>query len=421
MDILANTAVDHVQAFATALAVGLLMGLERERKPDAKAGLRTFALVSLLGCLAALLAERAGNGWVVAAGLVAVGAMMIAAHIVDPQDDGDPGTTSVVALMVAYCLGAAIWYGYGILAVMAGIAVTVLLYFKAQLHGMTARMTHKDVISILQFATLSFIVLPILPNEDFGPFDAFNPHQIWWMVVLISGLSLAGYAALRIVGARYGATVIGLFGGLASSTATTLLFARNARADGKLIRMAALVILLANLMVLPRLVLETAAVVPALALPLAAVFGGGLLLGLGVTLFDWRQLTGHGELPVPEVANPTELRTALTFGCIYGVVLLITAWLENAAGSKGLYAVALASGITDVDAITLSTLHLYDLDKLTQVQAVVAITLATLANLGFKASLVVTVGGRALARYALPGLLAIGLGIGLGLIYITSF
>ncbi|MCC6658049.1 MAG: MgtC/SapB family protein, partial [Rhodocyclaceae bacterium] len=218
------SAPPQLQAFITSLAVGLLMGLERERRRSAKAGLRTFALVALLGTLSGLLAEQADAGWIIAAGLLAVGAMIIAAYLNQPDDAGDPGTTSVVAILVCYCLGAAIWFGHGALAVMLAIAVTVLLYFKAELHGISHRLTPKDLISILQFAVLSFVILPILPDRDYGPYLAFNPYQAWLMVVLVSGVSLAGYAALRLAGPQHGAPMMGLLGGLVSSTATTAVF-----------------------------------------------------------------------------------------------------------------------------------------------------------------------------------------------------
>ena len=415
MNIFAPTAVEHVQAFAVSLAIGLLIGIERERRVDPKAGLRTFALVGLLGCLSALIAERSGSGWILAVGMLAVGAMMMAANVADPHEDGDPGTTSVVALMLCFGLGAAVWFGYATLAIMAAIATTVLLYFKTELHGITTSLTHKDLISVLQFAVLSFVVLPILPDRDFGPYAAFNPHQIWWLVVLISGLSLFGYAALRIIGSRHGAAVIGFFGGLASSTATTMVFARYARSHEDLARTATVVILLANLVVMLRLALVSGIVAPGLLVPLLLVLGVGFLLGLAVTLYGWRTLAAHGELPMPAVTNPTEIKTALSFGLIYGIVLFLSAWLEDIAGSKGLYLVALASGLTDVDAIVLSTLRLYNLDKLTQFQAVASVVLAVLANLGFKIGLVVAIGGRSLAGRALPGLLAIGCGLGVGL------
>ena len=419
MEFFGTSAPEHLDAFVTSLGIGLLLGLERERRTDPKAGLRTFALVALLGTLSAMLGESAASGWIMALGLIAVASIMIAANLADPQDDGDPGTTSVVALMICYCLGATVWFGHATLAVMLAITSTALLYFKAELHGFTHNLTHKDLISIIQFAVLTFIVLPILPNSDFGPYAALNPHQIWLMVVLIAGVSLAGYAALRFVGARHGAAVIGLFGGMASSTATTMVFARHARAQNDLVRTATVVVLLANLVVMLRLGVISLVVAPKLAQPLILVLGCGLLLGLAVTAYGWRSLGAHGELPMPEVSNPTELRTALSFGLLYALVLLCSAWLEDIAGDKGLYMVALISGLTDVDAITLSSLHLFNLDKLGAAQTVTSITLAIVANLAFKTSLVVTIGGAALARRALPGLAAIGLGLVGGLIAFT--
>jgi uncharacterized membrane protein (DUF4010 family) len=305
-----------------------------------------------------------------------------------------------------------VWYGYARLAVMLGITTTVLLYFKTELHGMSRALTAKDLISILQFAILSLIVLPILPNFDYGPYGAFNPHQIWLMVVLISGVSLAGYAALRIVGRRYGAAVIGLLGGLVSSTATTLVFARHARDQAHLVKTATLVILLANLMVMLRLELLAGVLAPSLLLPLGMVLGCGLLLGLVFVAWDWRSLAGEGEQPMPDVANPTEIRIALGFGAIYALVLFFASWLEDYAGSKGLYIVAIASGLTDVDAITLSTLRLYNVDKVTAAQAVTSICLANFANLSFKTSLIVSIGGMALARRAVPGFVAVAAGVG---------
>lgn len=419
MDTFDPAAYQSVQAFAVSLGIGLLIGLERERKPDAKAGLRTFALTAVLGCLAALLAEQAESGWIIAVGLLMVAGMMIVAQARDPLDDGDPGTTSVVAMMVCYGLGALVWFEQATLAVMLAITVTVLLYFKAQLQGVTRSLTPKDLISILQFGVLSLVVLPILPNQDYGPYNALNPHQIWWMVVLISGLSLAGYAALRIVGNRHGAPLLGFFGGLVSSTATTMVFARNAREDIQLTATATLVILIANLVVTVRLGIVAVVLAPSLFAPLASVLGIGLLLGLAVALFRWRTLTAGGDLPMPEVKNPTEIRTALSFGLLYGVVLLLAAWLQDIAGSQGLYLVALASGLTDVDAITLSTLRLFNQQTLNAAPAVTAIGLAVLSNLAFKSGLVIAIGGKTLAKSVLPGLAAIGVGFIAGISLLT--
>ena len=414
MDLSGLSLPEHLEAFLTSLGIGLLIGLERERRPEPKAGLRTFALVALLGTLAAMLGDRVGGGWMLAAGLLAVAAMMIVVTRADVQ--GDPGTTSVVALMFCYGLGAAVWYGHSTLAVMLAIASTALLYFKTELHGFTHNLTRRDLISILQFAVLSFVVLPILPDRSFGPYAALNPHQIWWMVVLISGVSLAGYAALRLVGARHGATLIGVFGGLASSTATTLAFARHARGRAELAGTATVVVLLANLMVMLRLSVLTLVVAPGLAPRLSLVMGCGLLFGLAVTGWGWRRLNGRGELPLPEVTNPTELRTALAFALLYPLVLMGSAWLHDVAGSKGLYLVALVSGLTDVDAVTLSSLRLFTVNELSATLAVASIALAVIANLAFKIGLVLIVGGGTLARRAIPGLIAIGAGLAVGLL-----
>jgi len=365
-----------------------------------------------------MLAEKADSGWILAAGLLAVGAMIIAAYLNQPDDAGDPGTTSVVAIMVCYCLGAAVWFGHGTLAVMMAIATTVLLYFKAELHGISHRLTPKDIISILQFAVLSFVILPILPDHNYGPYEAFNPHQAWLMVVLVSGVSLAGYAALRLAGPQHGAPMMGLLGGLVSSTATTVVFSRHARGQAALSQAAMVVIMVASLMVLARLTVMAAVVAPAILEPLAKVFGGGLVLGLAVTAFGWRRLEAQGQLPMPEVRNPTEIRTALGFGALYVIVLFCSAWLSDVAGPRGMYAVALASGLTDVDAITLSSLRLFSLDKLTAGQAVTSIALAVLSNLTFKAGLVVALSGWALARRTLPAMAALAAGIGTGLFFV---
>lgn len=407
-----------VQAFATALGIGLLVGMERERRPESAAGLRTFALVSMLGCLFALLSDKTGGPAVLVTGLLVVAGAMIASNFSARQEEQYRGFTTEAAIIVTYGLGAAVWFGHATLAVMLAIATTVLLYFKAELSRFSRRMTPKDINSILQFAVLSLVVLPILPSQDYGPYGALNPRQIWWMVVLISGLALAGYLALRIIGTRHGAALLGIFGGLASSTATTMMFSRHARDHVHLVRMAAIVILIANLMVMIRLGVVAGLVAPSLVGQIAVVFACGLVLGLALTLYGWNILNAGGELPMPSVKNPTELKTAISFGLLYAIVLLASAWLQEIAGNRGLYIVALASGVTDADASVLSALRLYNLEKIPATEAVTAVTLALMANLVFKIGLVVSIGGGPLARHALPGLLAIGGGMAVGLLLV---
>ena len=407
-----------LEAFATALGIGLLVGMERERRPGSVAGLRTFALVAMLGCLFALLGEKTGGPWLLVTGLLVVSAAMVAANFSTQQEEQYRGFTSEAAIIATYGLGAAVWFGYATLAVMLGIATTVLLYFKAELRQFSERMTSKDINSILQFAVLSLVILPILPSQDYGPYNALNPRQIWWMVVLISGLALSGYLALRIVGARHGAALLGIFGGLASSTATTLMFSRHARDHADLVRMSAIIILIANVMVMMRLGLVSGVVAPALVTPIAIVFACGMLPGVLLAIYGWKLLGTDGNLPLPEVSNPTELKTAISFGLLYAAVVLASAWLQDIAGNKGLYIIALASGLTDADASVLSTLRLFNLEKISGGEAVIAVTLALAANLIFKIGLVLSIGGRRLARHALPGLLAIGSGLGIGLLIV---
>lgn len=397
--------------YVVALAIGLLMGLERERNPAAKAGLRTFALTALFGVLTAHLATDLGALWLVAVGLLLVGGMMIAAYLRSPQPDGDPGTTTVAALMLCYGLGVLVWNGEIQLAVMLGVAATMLLYFKPELRGLSQHLSRRDLLSVLQFAVLALIILPLLPNQNYGPYGALNPHHIWWMVVLIVGVGLAGYAALRLVGQQRGAVTLGLLGGLVSSTATTLAFSRHARASSAMLPVAVIVIVLANLVVLVRLGVLAAVLAPAVLVQLLPVLLGGLVAGGLGAAYGAHRLQPQGELPALAMGNPTELRTALGFGLLYAVVLLAAAWLSDWLGARGLYAVALVSGLTDVDAITLSSLRLHSLDKLSVSLVVNVITLGVLANLVFKSVLTFAIGGWRMARHAVAGMGALGLGM----------
>jgi uncharacterized membrane protein (DUF4010 family) len=414
--LLPGNGIEALPQFLTSLAIGLLIGLERERNPSAKAGLRTFALVSLFGTLIALLAEKSGTPWMLIAGLLAVAGMIISAYINTPTENNDPGTTTVTALLICYVLGVLVWFGFSKLSVMLAIATTTLLYFKPELQGMTQKLTRRDLVSILQFSVLSFVILPILPDQNYGPYGAFNPYQAWMMVVLISGLSLAGYVALRWTGQRYGAPLLGFFGGLVSSTATTLVYARHSKLNEGMLRLSAVVILIASQVVLVRLMVVSSVVSPAILKQLAPVMGLGLLFGLIATLFNWKRLKNSGDLPMPETANPTELHAALTFGLLFVIVLFCSAWLTDVAGSGGLYIVALVSGLTDVDAIALSSLRLFHLDKLSSVQTVTSIALAYLSNMLFKFGLAAFIGGLALARHLAVGFLAIAAGVSLGLL-----
>jgi len=400
--------------FAASLGVGLLIGLERERNPAAKAGVRTFALVALLGALAALIGERARSEWLIAVGLAAVAGMLIAAYARDEPAD-DPGTTTVVAAAVCYLLGALAGLGEAPLAGALAIATTALLYFKPELERFSAALTRQDLLSMLQFLVVTVIVLPIVPDRAYGPYEVLNPRHIWLMVVLVSGVGLASYVALRFAGERHGILLTGLLGGLVSSTATTVLYARRSTESAAIERIALVVVVIAGLVSVARVGLIAAVAAPAALGALAPMLGGAVVAGVAATALLLRRLERQGKLPVPEIRNPTELGTALQFGAIYALVLLASAWLIDTAGQRGVYVAAAVAGLADVDPPVLSMLNLFSAERIGAGTAATAIGLALLANAAFKVGVLAWLGGPRLARGALGPFAAAAAGGALGL------
>ncbi|MFN3565955.1 MAG: MgtC/SapB family protein [Burkholderiaceae bacterium] len=388
--------LDLALTFAASFGIGLLVGVERERNPHAKAGVRTFALIAVLGTLCALLAREAGSGWVLGLGLAIVGAAIAGAYFADPRTTvDDSGTTTVIAALTVYGLGALNYYGERALAVALGVGMTALLYFKAELEGTAQRLTARDIRSMLQFGAVSLVVLPLLPNEAFGPYGVLNPFHIWLMVVLVSGVSLAGYVAWRLTLARKGLVLTGLLGGLVSSTATTLVYARHARQATHTPAASLVVIVLANATMLVRVLLIVAIVAPRAAPAIAVPIGLALLAGVPAIALRWRSVGAEAGDGGDEYRNPTNLLAALAFGALYAAILVVSAWLSDRVGAQGVYGLAVVSGLTDVDAITLSALQLFNTGTLPAVAAATAVSLAVGANLVLKSLLVYGAGGRA--------------------------
>lgn len=416
-----STLVDEMQVplqFMTSLAIGLLLGLERQRNPIAKAGLRTCALVSLFGTVCGLLAQATASPWVVVAGLLVTGAMIIASYVGETLPAGESGTTTVIAVMLCYVFGAMVWYGHMQHAVGLAIATTVLLHFKTELHGFSERLAPGDVTSMLQFAVLTFIVLPHLPNRGYGPYQVFNPYHIWLMVVLISGVGLAGYLALRFAKTGSSLPLIGILGGLVSSTATTLVYARHSALRADVSPLSAAVISIANLTVLLRIALIGGIAAPVLLSQLLPVLGAGTICGLLSLRWQVRAAANLNDIALLDAKNPTQLRVAIGFGLAYAIVLFIAAWLSEQWGSGGLYAMAVASGTVDVDAISLSSLQLFNTGKIDARSAVLAITIACIANIVFKFAITLIAGNAGLAWRCAPVFLASMAGLLLGLIFV---
>jgi uncharacterized membrane protein (DUF4010 family) len=411
--------IDLALAFATSAAVGLLVGLERERNPHTKAGLRTFALIALFGTLCGVLAQASASGLVIAAGALAIGGLVAGAHLVDPATVvDDSGTTTTVAALVVFGLGAANAYGHTIVIVAVGIAMTALLHFKVELEGVANRLTPTDLRSMLQFAAITVVVLPLLPDTPLGPYGALNPYHIWLMVVLIAGVSLAGYVAWRLTWVRRGLLLTGLLGGLASSTATTLAYARQARAGTQPLAAALVVVLLANTTMFLRVLLLTLIVAPDVFTRAATALLPALALAAPAIALRWRVATAalaHSPPDGQAYSNPTQLGAALLFAAGYALILVVSAWAAERVGAAGLYGLAFFSGLTDVDAITLSVLQLFNTQAADATVAATALALAVASNLLLKATLAWVAGGSAVGRGAVLGFAAPLAGLGLGL------
>ena len=384
------------QLLAISLGLGLLVGFQRERAVSGIAGFRTFPIVAIFGTLCGLLASSFG-GWTVAAGLLATAALVIVGNVAKWRAGQiDPGLTTEMALLAMFVIGAYLAVGHAALAVVVTATLAVLLHLKPQLHGLAQRIGDKDFRAIMQFVVIALVILPVLPDEQFGPFGVLNPHRIWWMVVLISGISLAGYVAYKWLGDRGGAFAGGLLGGLISSTATTVSYARRSREASGSPALLAVVIMLASSIVFVRIIIAVAIVVPqqllAIAPPLAVMF---CVMALLSTLL-WSR-SRHHRITLQEQANPTELKSALVFTVLFALVLLAVGAAKEYLGARGLYGVAVLSGLTDMDAITLSTSQLASTGHVDPTTAWRLILVAALSNLVFKAATVTALGTRELA------------------------
>lgn len=395
-----NTVLHIFENYLLAILLGALMGLERELRETHLAGLRTFILVTLFGSICGHISTITSASWIIFAGILAVTAHSTLAHFLRVREEIEAGLTTSVALLVAYTVGVLVSLEETAAAVAVSLAATVILYFKIQLHEFTKSLSKRDIYAIFQFGLVAFIILPILPNRGFGPFEALNPYNIWLMVVLISAINLCGYLTLKFMGHRWGGPVLGLLGGVVSSTATTLSFSRHARDKNDSSLMGAVVVSLASAVVLVRIAFLVGIIYPAmldeLALPLAAMFLAGML----PIVVLWKR-TSKKDAPVPETTNPAELKAAVVFGLIYAVVLLAVSAGKLFFGDRGVYLVSLLSGLTDVDAITLSNSRLALTGSFGAFQAAVSILIAYIANLAFKLAMVGVIGTGRMFRWTL--------------------
>ncbi len=371
--------------------LGLLVGLQRESRNSQTSGIRTFPLITLSGTICGLLAKETG-GWILGAGLIAVAVLLVLSnlHRLKKNEDAS-GMTTEFAVLLMYIIGAYLVFGKPAPAVVMTGLITVLLHFKTTLHGWVNKFGEHDLRAIMQFVIISMVILPILPDRTYDQYEALNPRNTWLMVVLIVGISLAGYFLYKFVGDKAGALLGGILGGLISSTATTMSYARMAGKNASIGKLAVFIIMTASAVSLIRVMVEISIVAPtsfmSFVFPLATELLVMIILA-GILFF------GHTKerSQLGEQQNPAELKGALLFAALYAIITFVSAFTLDKFGHDALYVVSIISGLTDLDAITLSTA------KMTEKQAIEPslgwrlILVAAMSNLVFKGALAMTLG-----------------------------
>ncbi len=383
-----------------ALAIGLLIGLERgwrereQAEGERAAGLRTFALIGLLGGISGALETVAGP-LPFAAIFIAFAAGITLFKWRESERQGVFGATTLVAAFLTFALGALAMLGDMTAAAAAAVATAALLAAKRWLHQWIETLTWEELRATIILLVMSFIALPVLPDQGYGPYGAINPHALWLMTIAIAGVSFIGYVAVRVVGTRYGTLVAGVAGGLVSSTAATIDFSRKAKAQPETARIQLAGALAASAIMFLRILVIVALFGPShlrlLAAPLvaAAVILLGASLGFGAR---WTGAAGQGEAHKP-FRNPFELTSVLRFAALLAVILVASKWLVALFGGRGAVGAAAIAGLADVDAITLSITQVHGA-SITAVEAALAIFVAAVANSITKTAIAFTAGTR---------------------------
>ena len=399
-----------------ALAIGLLIGVERgwrEREAEEGtriAGVRTYGLIGLLGGGSALLAKDVG--WLaISLTFVALAGVLTAVYVVNlRRGRADVGITSLIAALLAFMLGGLA--GVGEVAVAAAFAVltTLILGYKPVLHRWVRALEAEELRAGIKLLLISVVLLPILPNQGYGPWQALNPYAIWWMVILIAAISFVGYFALKIGGAAKGTIFTGLFGGLASSTAVTLHFSRMTHRSAVLAPMLAAGVLLACGTMLPRTLLIAGVLNFNLFQPLLVPAAIMMMLAYAPALWwYWKAPPQKQTDSVGLLTNPLELKTAIGFGLLLVLIAILGKALQNWFGDTGVLALAAASGVADVDAITFSLARMSHEDLVLRIAAMGIVVAAAVNNL-VKGGIATFIGGKAIGLRAGLPLLASAVG-----------
>jgi len=416
---------DLLLALLVSGSLGALIGLERQWElqtghPDRRvpAGLRTFTLWALLGAVCGYF-SKTGQPAVFIAGLCAMGLWMGLFLYFRSREKTGAGFTTAAAGLLTYLLGGLVVFGEARTALVLSVATIILLAGKPSLHDLSKKFTPEDARMALQFLAVTGAVLPLVPDRDLGPLGAFNPRSIWLMVVMVSGLGFAGYIAVRLLGATRGIALTGLAGGLASSTATTLSMSRLSRARPELAESCSLALLVACTVMLWRVEVLVLAISPPLAM---ALLPDCVLMSLPGVFFTarrlWRARTDPSEST--PYKNPLSLKVALQFGFLYAIVVFVVKLAAAKFGGAGLLVASFLSGLTDLDAISLSLSNLFQSSNLTAKLACEGIILAAVANSLLKSVLAASLGDRILRSNAVK-ILGLTAAIGIFTTLIRAF
>ncbi len=386
---------------AIALLLGAIIGLERgwdaraQASGERIAGIRTFALIGLLGGVAALLAQEVTE-WAFPVLLISVVAIALVAFNERLSHIRNFSITGTIGMVLTFCYGAIAVAVDPAIATGAAVVTALILDNKKEIHGLVDKLQEHELDAALKLLVISVVMLPLLPNEDLGPGGVLNPREIWWMVVLIASVSFVGYFAIRLAGTGKGILFTSLFAGLSSSTALTLHYARQSNSSPEVSPQFASGILIACGTMFPRILIYCALINPALLPRLVwPVVVMTLLLYLPA-LIIWKRHQGRLEAGGPELTqNPLDLKSALVFGLLLVAILLLGEFLQKWLGDLGIYVLAATSGVADVDAITLSLTRMSQ-DSLALQTAVIGIVIAAATNNLVKAGIAGAIGRREL-------------------------
>ncbi|UPQ88879.1 MgtC/SapB family protein [Vibrio sinaloensis] len=393
-----------------ALMLGAIVGTQRgwvmrnNQEGSRVAGIRTFSLVGLLGGLIGAAAEIY-SPYLIGFGLIALVTLACIAFVVQQQKSKDISITGVVSLLITFVNGTLAVSGQVVVAAAAAVITAVVLDNKRELHQALQRLQEYELDAALRLMLISVVLLPLLPNQTFGPWNALNPYEIWWMVVLIASISFVGYFAIKIGGAKRGILFTSVFAGLSSSTALTLQFSQLSREQEGISPLLASGILLSCGTMFPRLLIVLSVINPQLVSLIWPVIVTMMVAIYVPAWWIWRACQIEKVEQSNKQTNPLALQSALFFGVVLAIIMLLSHALSDWLGSTGVLILAALSGITDVDAISLA-LGRQSTQSLAVSTAALGIILAASVNTLVKMAMVVAIGHRKLWIRVAPVMIA---------------